>query len=50
MLPPSLLGVDCLSPSPLWGPGPPSPPSPELTPIPSGPRQRPTLMLGTIIL
>ncbi len=47
MSPPSLLGVDCLSPSLLGGPGPPSPPSPELTPFPSGPRQRPTLMLGT---
>ncbi len=49
MLPPSLLGVNCLSSPPLAGPGPPSPPSPELTPFPSGPRQRPTLMLGTLM-
>jgi hypothetical protein len=50
MLPTSLLGVDCLSSSLLGGPGPPSPPSPELTPFPSGPRQRPTLTLGTGIV
>ncbi len=44
----SLLGVDCLSSPLLGGPGPPSPPSPELTPFPSGPRQRPTFVSGTI--
>jgi hypothetical protein len=48
LLPPSLLGVDCLSPSLLGGPSPPSPHSPELTPFPSGHRQHPTLMLGTV--
>jgi hypothetical protein len=44
MLSPSLLGVDCLFSSLLRGPGPPTPPSPELNPFPSGPRQRPTLV------
>jgi hypothetical protein len=48
ILSPSLLRVDCLSSSLLGGPGPPSHLSPELTPFPSGPRQRPTLMLGTL--
>jgi hypothetical protein len=50
MLPPSFLGADCLSPFLSGGPGPLSPPSPELTPFPSGPRQRPTLMSGTPLL
>jgi hypothetical protein len=31
-----------------WGPGPPSPLSPELNPFPSGPRQRPAFMSGTL--
>jgi hypothetical protein len=44
----SLLGIDCLSRSLSWGPGPPSPPTPELTPFLSGPRQRPTPLLGTV--
>ncbi len=45
MLPPSLLGFDCLSRSLSRGPGPPWPPSPELTPFSSGPRQSLTLPL-----
>jgi hypothetical protein len=45
-----LLSTDCLSPSPLGGLGPPSPPSPELTPFPSGSRQQPAPMSGTLIL
>ncbi len=30
--------------------GPPSSPSPKLTPFPSGPRQRPALMSGTVVV
>ncbi len=47
MLPPFLLGVDCLSRFLLGGPGPPSPSSLELTPLPSSPRQRPIQVSGT---
>ncbi len=47
MLPPFLLGFDCLSSLPLGGPGPPSLLAPELTPFPSGPRQRPAFLSGT---
>jgi hypothetical protein len=47
ILPPSLLGIDCLSRFLSGGPGPPSPPSPELTPFPSGPRRRPSPPSGT---
>ncbi len=50
MLSPSLLRGWLLIFLPPWGPGPPSPPSPELTPFLSGPRQHPTLMLGTIMI
>jgi hypothetical protein len=50
MLPPSLLRVDCSSRFMSGGPGPPSPPSLELTPFPSGPRLRPTHMSGTAII
>jgi hypothetical protein len=48
MLPPSLLGVYCCSCFLSGGPGPPSPPSLELTPFPTGPRQRPTLVSGIL--
>ncbi len=49
-LPPSLLGDGCLACFLSGGPGPPSPPSLELAPFPSGPRrQRPTLVSGTCI-
>jgi hypothetical protein len=41
-----LLGTDCLSFLPHGGP--PSPPSPKLTPFPSDPRQQPASMSGTI--
>jgi hypothetical protein len=49
MLPPSSMSVDRLSSLPSGGPGPPSPPSPKLTSFPSGPRQRPASMSGTIL-
>ncbi len=42
------LSTDCLSFPPPGGPGPPSPPSPTLTLFPSGPRQQPASMSGTI--
>ncbi len=48
MLPPSLLGADCISFFPLGGPGPTLPPSLELTPFFSSPRKHPTLMSGTL--
>jgi hypothetical protein len=41
------LSTDCLSFPPPGGPGPPSLPSPKLTPFPSGRRQQPALMSGT---
>jgi hypothetical protein len=41
------LSTDCLPSSLLGGLGPPSPPSPVLTPFPSGTRQHPTPILGT---
>jgi hypothetical protein len=44
-----LLGTDCLSFPPLGGPGPPSTPSPMLTPFPSDPMQQPASTLGTIL-
>jgi hypothetical protein len=43
-----LLSTDCLSFLPPEGRGPPSPPSPEMTPFPSGPRQQPASVLGTV--
>ncbi len=45
LIPLPLLSTDCLLPGGL---GHPSPPSPKLTPFPSGPRQRPAPMSGTV--
>jgi hypothetical protein len=42
-----LLGIDYLSFPLSGGPGPPSLPSPTLTPFPSDPRQQPVSTLGT---
>ncbi len=50
LLPLSLQAVDCLSRSLSGRLGPPSFPLPGLTPFPSGPRQHPTLLSGTITL
>ncbi len=46
LLPLSSLGDDCLSSLLPGGPGPPSRPSPKLTPFPSGPRQCPAFVSG----
>ncbi len=50
LLSPPLLAVNCLSCSPLGGPGPPSFLPPGLTPFPSGSRHHPTSSLDTSIV
>jgi hypothetical protein len=48
VLSPPLLQIDCLSCSPLGGPGPPSAPLPIVTPFPSGSTHSPTSLSVTV--